>query len=209
MYNRIIWILIAILTGVILFITLSRIIEDKVGDPQFNDIEDFDYRTLTFQEATYNPRKVKFLVVHCTDNPLKYPHTVTTLNNLFYNEFGWSKPGYRHFVDIYGITWDLVSGYDFDNYISYNEITYGARGYNSNSIHIAYDGGFNGMDTRTKEQKQSLAFLISMYTKIYPDIIVIPHYYLNPNKQCPSFNVFTEYGDMVEISVDLTPDFLN
>lgn len=164
------------------------------GTPYFED-DDYDYTKLSLHESTYTPQKIKYIIFHCTGNKMKYPYTKQTLLDLFAIEFGWSKPGYRHFVDVNGVIWDLIDGYDYDEYLTYNEITYGARGYNAQSIHISYDGGYGGVDTRNPYQTQSLLFLYKKYSKLYPDAMVIPHYAVNSGKPCPSYNVYDEYNE--------------
>lgn len=177
-------------------------------DEMFSD-DVFDYSTLTNNFEEFTPQKIKYLVVHCTANRMKYPFTKESLKRFFKEERGWSKPGYRHFIDKDGVPHDLIDNYNFDDKVDWNEITYGARGYNRVSIHISYDGGYDG-DTRTEGQKSTLIWLVNWYRSIYPNIRVIPHNLLNSGKACPSFNVMSEYYPNFEMITDslMEPDYL-
>jgi N-acetylmuramoyl-L-alanine amidase len=87
--------------------------------------------------------------------------------------------------------------------------TNGVKGYNHNSIHICYKGGFDGKDTRTKEQKETLINLVKQYKKKYPTAVVLGHRDLSPDlnkdgkitpnewvKICPCFSVTEEYKNI-------------
>ena len=89
------------------------------------------------------------------------------------------------------------------------------KGHNSESIGIAYEGGLNASgkatDTRTTAQKQSLETLLRFLLLTYPGAKVCGHRDLSPDlnhngiiepceyiKECPCFNVRTEYGYLME-----------
>lgn len=86
-----------------------------------------------------------------------------------------------------------------------------AKGYNSHSIGIAYEGGLdaNGQpaDTRTPEQKQVLIALLRQLRNTYPAARICGHRDLSPDlngngviepqeyiKMCPCFNAEKEYA---------------
>jgi hypothetical protein len=83
--------------------------------------------------------------------------------------------------------------------IEYDEMTWGASGYNQISIHVAYEGGLDSRgipsDTRTAEQKASLNALVSFYKGWHPNIKVIGHRDIG-TKACPSFDAKKEYSDI-------------
>jgi N-acetylmuramoyl-L-alanine amidase len=86
-----------------------------------------------------------------------------------------------------------------------------ARGYNSDSFAICYEGGLDKYsrpkDTRTPAQKQAMQVWILALKRIVPKAIVMGHRDLSPDlnndgkitaneymKQCPCFDVKKEYN---------------
>lgn len=142
------------------------------------------------------PNKIKYIIVHCTAVPPSVTLTVKTLMDIFVQRWGPTRPGYHFFIDKDGILhslWDI----DMDSYLRYEEIVWGAKGYNSESIHIAYDGGLDNRmqpsDTRNESQKTSLDNFILIAKKVWPDATVIGHRNVS-NKACPSFDAKEEYS---------------
>src|SRR5690606_30322561 len=112
----------------------------------------------------------------------------------------WSKPGYTFFIDREGILWKL-NEFNWDPIVEYSEITFGAAGYNSSSLHVSWDGGVEGskiVDNRTPEQKVALKNFVILVRDIYPKIDVIGHKELNSGKACPVFDVKKEYKDILK-----------
>ena len=144
---------------------------------------------------------LKRLVIHCTASNIKNPHTKESLLSFFKNAKHWSKPGYSFFIDRDGILWKLNEHFDWDPVINYSEITFGAAGYNSTSLHVAWDGSLDGnkiVDNRTDKQKQALRTFVQITLDIYPDIDVLGHRDLpGVNKLCPTFDVKEEYKDLL------------
>ena len=72
-------------------------------------------------------------------------------------------------------------------------------GHNKNSIGICYIGGLDengkGKDTRTVQQKVALYNLLVTLKHIYPKATIHGHREY-ANKECPCFDVKSEYGDM-------------
>jgi N-acetylmuramoyl-L-alanine amidase len=109
---------------------------------------------------------------------------------------GWSNPGYKSITLWSGQNTDLAK---------YDQVTNGVKGYNSQSIHLAYDGGVrwvNGRfveeDTRSMAQKSSLeAQIIEALTLLektqdfMPEIV--GHNFLDKGKSCPCFDARKEY----------------
>lgn len=144
-------------------------------------------------------RKINRIVVHCSagfsgvDSMRKY-----------WRSLGWKSDGYHIVIDVDGKI----------NYLNtYDKITNGVKGYNSDSIHICYVGGVvkasNGRlvasDTRTPEQKESLLEVLKTLKECY-DVPIVGHRDLSPDlngdgkitpnewvKECPSFNAIDEY----------------
>ena len=136
---------------------------------------------------------------HCTATPEGMGVSPETLKQWFMAEpplgNGWSKVGYRTVFDLDGMADDLLMDYDMNGFIEWDEVTYGARGYNSESIHFAYVGGcdrwMKPKDTRTPAQKRSMEYYIKNTLSYYPDIKIVGHNQVNRNKDCPSFDMPT------------------
>ena len=143
-------------------------------------------------------RKIKFIVVHCTAGSAQ--QKTQDIFTYWQTKLGWKSPGYHKLVAADGSVETL----------SDDEVpTNGVKGYNHNSIHICYKGGFEGKDTRTKEQKETLINLVKQYKKKYPTAVVLGHRDLSPDlnkdgkitsnewvKICPCFSVTEEYKNI-------------
>lgn len=155
-------------------------------------------------------KEYKYLVLHCTASAPQFRFTKESLLRFFREERGWSRPGYRDFIDKEGKLHNLRP-YDGDGILQPDEITYGAKGFNSVSIHVAYDGGIDShlspKDTRTEAQKAALGAYVGIIKTIYPNIIVVGHRDLpGVQKACPSFDVIAEYqGQEIDL-VNIFPD---
>jgi N-acetylmuramoyl-L-alanine amidase len=169
-----------------------------MGDTIYLDSTYAEFDTL----ADMAPTKLARLVIHCTGSNIKNPYTRESLLNFFSRIQKWSKPGYTFFIDREGILWKLNEHFNWDPIIEYSEITFGAKGYNSTSLHIAWDGGVvDGKitDNRTNEQKDALRTFVYIVTDIYPNIEVIGHKDLpNVHKACPIFDVKKEYKNILQ-----------
>lgn len=128
-------------------------------------------------------RTIKYIVLHCTAAPA----TQKTSDILAYwkNSLGWKNPGYHHLISADGTV---------DNLLPIEQPSNGVAGYNSNSIHISYKGGANGIDTRTPAQIQSMIELVKKYKKMLPGAEIKGHrdFLIKGKsgwKECPSFDV--------------------
>lgn len=128
-------------------------------------------------------RKIDYIVLHCTATPQST--TVESIQRYWKKDLGWRNPGY-HF---------LIESNGFVNFLlDVEEIANGAKGFNHNSIHIAYIGGIdadnNPIDNRTIYQKNAQLCLLNILKRKYPDAEILGHRDLpNVNKDCPSFDV--------------------
>ena len=92
----------------------------------------------------------------------------------------------------------------------HNEVRAHARGYNSISLGVCFEGGLdaNGKpaDTRTPHQKEALHRLVGELLQRYPEAKVVGHRDLSPDtnyngivdpweriKECPCFEVIEEF----------------
>ena len=130
-------------------------------------------------------RKIKRIVIHCTDTAPEA--SVEHILSIFKAK-GWQSPGYHRLITHTGDVVELLP---------YNEIANGARGYNADSIHVAYIGGRgNGgkpKDTRTLHQMEALNKLIHHLLWRFPSAELVGHNELNPGKACPCYNPKKSY----------------
>ena len=135
-------------------------------------------------------RKIIYIVVHCTATQ---PDTsLASIENYWHNVLKWQNNGYHFIIDKYGNTTNITP---------LDKIANGVRGYNKNSIHIAYIGGIdkNGkpQDTRTEAQKQSILKLLKGLRVKFPKAKIQGHRdFPNVKKACPSFDAKKEYSNI-------------
>lgn len=143
-------------------------------------------------------RAIKYIVIHCTAGVAQ--ESTETLKDYFKRILGWKRYGYHIVVNADG---------SFDRLTNDEYIANGVKGYNENSIHISYKGGWNLTDTRTEQQKTTLRNLVSLYKKKYPGAKVLGHRDLSIDrnkdgkitpdewvKVCPCFDAVSEYADI-------------
>lgn len=155
-------------------------------------------------------RNVKCLVVHCSATK---PGTLVNVDvvDQWHKARGFSKQkqsgrycGYHFLI--------LEDGeIQIGRYL--NEIGAHVAGNNSNTIGICYAGGINdkgkGTDTRTKEQKDSLIFVLTQLLNIFPEAQIKGHRDYSPDlngdgvissnewiKECPCFDAMVEYKNI-------------
>lgn len=133
-------------------------------------------------------RKIREIIVHCTDTPDGRNHTVEDITK-WHKEKGWATIGYHYVVDING---KVLEGRDID--------LVGAHcyGHNTYSIGVVYVGGRDRetgdhKDTRTELQKNAIFNLLIDLKKLYPDAQIYGHHDFDKYKPCPCFDARTEY----------------
>lgn len=136
-------------------------------------------------------RQVKRIVVHCTGTPPFTP--IASIQKYWRDQLGWKKPGYHYIITINGEIVQLADEADICN---------GAKGYNNDSIHVAYVGGISVNkrygDTRTIEQKESMFTLLRSLRYRYNLVPVVGHRDLpDVRKECPCFDVDVWYLEML------------
>ena len=134
-------------------------------------------------------RKIDMIVVHCSATRCDRPYPVTALIRDHDKRFGFT--GYHYYITRNGRT-----------YQTRHEQLIGAhaRGYNSHSLGVCYEGGLdaNGTpaDTRTPKQKRALLRLLKKLKAAHPDARIVGHRDLpNVHKDCPCFDC-SEYKEL-------------
>lgn len=129
------------------------------------------------------------IVVHCSATRCDRPYPVTALIRDHDKRFGFT--GYHYYITRNGRT-----------YQTRHEQLIGAhaRGYNSHSLGVCYEGGLdaNGTpaDTRTPKQKRALLRLLKKLKAAHPDARIVGHRDLpNVHKDCPCFDC-SEYKEL-------------
>lgn len=144
-------------------------------------------------------RSISLVVVHCTATRVNVDFTQKDLLRC-HRDRGMKCVGYHFYIRKDGYIWstrplDMVGAH--------------ARGFNAESIGIAYEGGLDEQghpaDTRTEKQKYSMRALIRTLKKDFPIRRVCGHRDLSPDKngngvveasewlkQCPCFDVATD-----------------
>jgi N-acetylmuramoyl-L-alanine amidase len=126
-------------------------------------------------------RVIKYIVLHCTAGPAN--QSTAEIQNYWKKSLGWKSPGYHHLINVDGT---------IDNLLPIELPSNGVAGYNSNSIHISYKGGQNGIDTRAVAQIDAQIALIKKYKTMFPKAEIKGHRdFPNVKKLCPSFDVKT------------------
>ena len=145
-------------------------------------------------------QKLANLVIHCLATPEGKHFTKDDVirwhtSPVVQGGRGWKKPGYGDMLYLDGKLVNLVP-FDTDDFIDLWEISNGVQGMNGNSRHIAYVGGMDKENIRSKntltaEQSKSLETYCKYMILRHPDILILGHNEA-PNahgKACPSFSV--------------------
>lgn len=147
--------------------------------------------------------QLKYLIIHCTDTR-KYREVTGDEIRHWHTDpqplgRGWSRVGYSDLIHLNGRVENLVE-YDEDNWISEDEITNGAFGYNGISRHVCVVGGRDKdgnqlsktgdfSDMMNADQFTALMQYITAFLSNHSDCQVLGHYQVNDHKECPGFDV--------------------
>lgn len=150
-------------------------------------------------------RKITLIVVHCTASRCTGTLTPAALD-AEHRRRGFTGCGYHYYITKDGTVHPMRD---------VTLIGAHAKGHNTGSIGIAYEGGLDAdgkpTDTRTAEQKQSLTALLRHLSTAYPAIkAIVGHRDLSPDlnkngiiepqewiKICPCFDASAEYRYLV------------
>ena len=146
-------------------------------------------------------RTINRIFVHCTATSQSI--SIRRIQQSWRN-MGWKSPGFHYIIEADGRITQLLDESRCAN---------GVKGYNANSIHVAYIGGiehisgkWKPVDTRTDAQKASLISLLRELRRRYPDAKILGHRDISPDKngngkvdawerirECPCFDAIPEY----------------
>jgi N-acetyl-anhydromuramyl-L-alanine amidase AmpD len=143
-------------------------------------------------------RKIDLIVIHCTATREDRRLSEEELERI-HRSLGFKTCGYHYYVRRDG---NIVS------MLALEKVGAHARGHNSHSIGIAYEGGLDVQgrpcDTRTPRQRNSLQTLVASLEGRFPGVRVVGHRDLSPDlngdgkispeewfKSCPCFDVET------------------
>lgn len=132
-------------------------------------------------------RIIKYIVVHCTANSNKSPIGAKDIDKEHMHRWGpKSGCGYHYVVKVDGT---LEKG-RWADYAGAH-----VKGYNSNSIAVAYVGGLNSKgfatdDILNMDQRRTLLLTIKELARLYPDAEILGHKeFPGVNKACPCMNM--------------------
>lgn len=162
-------------------------------------------------------RKITRIFVHCTASW----QLTTTVANLMaeFKQKKWANPGYHYVIFPDGRIHQMLDE---------SEVANGVKGYNQNSIHVAWVGGIEydqqdtqaakkkktvTVDNRTPEQKLALFDLLTKLKLKHRAAMIMGHRDISPDlnhngiidpweriKDCPCIDAMVEYMDINKIT---------
>ena len=136
-------------------------------------------------------RAIDKIIIHCSATPENRNVSVETIRE-WHTSKGWSDIGYHYVI---GLNGDIQEGRPLERQGAH------VRGYNKGSIGICYIGGVDAnlkaKDTRTEAQISSLNYFLCDLMDEYKGATLHGHNEFS-SKACPSFDVQTEYKDIIE-----------
>ena len=135
-------------------------------------------------------RKINKIIIHCTATPEGREVTTKDLRKWHVEERGWSDIGYHFFIDLDGEVHECRP---------IERTGAHTKGHNWDSIGIAYAGGMNldntkSKDTRTEAQHEALVDLLCQLHDAYGGEVYGHRDF--SSKDCPSFDARTEYENI-------------
>lgn len=155
-------------------------------------------------------RNIKYIVIHCSAGF----GDLASVKKFWKEVLGWENVGYHRFIDTTGKVFALAG---------LEKITNGVAGFNTNSVHICYQGGIEKVegkirskDTRTVAQKKAIvdtiAGVLDELRKVQrvDGITILGHRDFSPDKNgngvieswerikdCPCFDAIPEYKNII------------
>ena len=135
-------------------------------------------------------RTITLIIVHCSANRAGSALRMADIDS-YHRSLGWIGCGYHYVIPTDGT---IEPGRP--------EEMVGAhcKNHNRHSIGVCYIGGLSKdgkpADTRTDAQRIALRTLLERLHRRYPDALIVGHRDLDPQKECPCFDVVNEYHDL-------------
>ena len=135
-------------------------------------------------------RTITLIIVHCSANRAGSALRMADIDS-YHRSLGWIGCGYHYVIPTDGT---IEPGRP--------EEMVGAhcKNHNRHSIGVCYIGGLSKdgkpADTRTDAQRIALRTLLEQLHRRYPDALIVGHRDLDPQKECPCFDVANEYHDL-------------
>lgn len=135
-------------------------------------------------------RTITLIIVHCSANRAGSALRMADIDS-YHRSLGWIGCGYHYVIPTNGT---IEPGRP--------EEMVGAhcKNHNRHSIGVCYIGGLSKdgkpADTRTDAQRIALRNLLEQLHRRYPDALIVGHRDLDPQKECPCFDVVNEYHDL-------------
>lgn len=135
-------------------------------------------------------RTITLIIVHCSANRAGSALRMADIDS-YHRSLGWIGCGYHYVIPTDGT---IEPGRP--------EEMVGAhcKNHNRRSIGVCYIGGLSKdgkpADTRTDAQRIALRNLLEQLHRRYPDALIVGHRDLDPQKECPCFDVANEYHDL-------------
>lgn len=135
-------------------------------------------------------RTITLIIVHCSANRAGSALRMADIDS-YHRSLGWIGCGYHYVIPTDGA---IEPGRP--------EEMVGAhcKNHNRHSIGVCYIGGLSKdgkpADTRTDAQRIALRNLLEQLHRRYPDALIVGHRDLDPQKECPCFDVVNEYHDL-------------
>lgn len=145
--------------------------------------------------------RLEYLMIHESDTPPTMDVTGDMIRDWHTSPKpkgrGWSKVGYSDIIKRDGEI-EQLNEYNEDEWVTGDEITNGASGFNGVARHVCLIGGRNEegktifgkiQKLYTYEQIKSITDYVRRFLALHPDCKVLGHYQVNDHKVCPGFDV--------------------
>ena len=131
-------------------------------------------------------RTINEIIIHCSATKEGNKISAATIDR-WHKDRGWRCIGYHYVVRIDG-------SIEYGRHVQ--DIGAHVKGRNKHSIGVCYIGGLDAdmepKDTRTRDQKESLLYLLKTLKRLHPDATIHGHREF-ANKACPCFDAHKEY----------------
>ena len=135
-------------------------------------------------------RTITLIIVHCSANRAGSALRMADIDS-YHRSLGWIGCGYHYVIPTDG----TIEPGRPDEMVGAH-----CKNHNRHSIGVCYIGGLSKdgkpADTRTDAQRIALRNLLERLRRRYPDALIVGHRDLDPQKECPCFDVVNEYHDL-------------